>query len=205
MKEIDSLSVNAVQKGVIDFRDTFTLTASTPLITLDESKISLINKDSAAVAFKTAYDDFKKELTLDFVKEEDQKYSFTLLPGALKDFYDTENDTLKYNLTTKTYADYGNLRVRLENANRFPLILELTNAKGEVKASYYSESETEINFDAILPDKYTLRVIYDDNKNKEWDTGNYIQKLQPEEVIYFPGEVDVRANWDVDQPFNLSN
>jgi hypothetical protein len=46
-------------------------------------------------------------------------------------------------------------------------------------------------------------VIYDDNKNGVWDAGNFIEKRQSEEVIYFGKEIDVRANWDVEQPFNL--
>jgi hypothetical protein len=50
----------------------------------------------------------------------------------------------------------------------------------------------------------TLRVIYDENNNKEWDPGNYLEKRQAEEVIYFPKDIDVRANWDVDQVFILS-
>jgi hypothetical protein len=48
-----------------------------------------------------------------------------------------------------------------------------------------------------------LRVIYDDNGNKMWDTGNFLQKRQSEEVEYFPSPIDVRANWDVDQVFTL--
>jgi hypothetical protein len=42
------------------------------------------------------------------------------------------------------------------------------------------------------------------NKNKEWDSGNYLEKRQAEEVIYFSKEIDVRANWDVNQIFDLS-
>ncbi len=58
------------------------------------------------------YDDFKQELVFDFEKKEEQKYIFNLLPGALKDFYEKENDTLNYKLATKNYTDYGNLRLR---------------------------------------------------------------------------------------------
>ena len=126
-----------------------------------------------------------------------------MLPGAMRDFYEKENDTLSYTVTTRSFSDYGNLRMTLLNANRFPLILQITNLKEEVIAEYYSEGETKINFDAILPNEYLLRVIYDDNKNGVWDTGNYLKKTQPEQVIYFHKPVDVRANWDVEQPFDL--
>ncbi|QYJ68847.1 Ig-like domain-containing protein [Flavobacterium litorale] len=204
MKAADSLSVNALQTGTLHFREKFTLKTTTPLTAIDSTKISLIQKDSANVPFTYAYDDFKQELKFDFEKEEEQQYTFTLLPGALRDFYDTENDTLTYRLKTTLLSDYGNLRVKLTNADRFPLLLQITNAKEEVQAAYYSEGETEINFDGILPTQYLLRVIYDDNKNGKWDTGNYLQKIQPEQIIYFTKPIDVRANWDVNQVFNLA-
>jgi hypothetical protein len=49
----------------------------------------------------------------DFKKEPLEKYTITILPGALTDFFDMSNDTL-YKLTTKSTADYGNLRVQLQ-------------------------------------------------------------------------------------------
>lgn len=203
LKASDSLSIDAMQKGGLHFREKFTLVSSTPLISIDSTKIRLVNKDSIAMKYTMAYDDMKQELVFDFPKEESQKYTFTLMPGALKDFYEKESDTLIYKLVTKTYADYGNLRLTLANAKRFPLMLEVLNSKGNVEAFYYSEGETKINFDSVLPDKYTLRVYYDDNKNKEWDTGDYLLKRQPEEIIYLPKEIDVRANWDPEETFNL--
>lgn len=205
LKAADSLSIDAVQKGGLHFREKFTLAASTPLISIDSTKIRLINKDSVAMKYTYAYDKLKQELVFDFPKEESQKYTMTLMPGALRDFYEKENDTLNYKLATKTYADYGNLRITLTNAKRFPLMLEVLNSKGNVEAFYYSEGETKINFDAVLPDKYSLRVYYDDNKNKEWDTGDYLLKRQPEEMIYMQKIIDVRANWDPEENFNLGD
>ena len=207
MKTADSLSVKAVQNGGIHFREKFQLTTSTPVAAIDSTKINLINKDSVAVPFRMAYKDMEQMLEFDFEKDENQKYTFTLMPGAIRDFYKKENDTLKYTLATKTLADYGNLRITLQNVKRFPLLLEITDDKGIVAASHYSEGETKVNFDAILPGRYRIRVIYDDNKNEEWDTGSYLEKRQAEEVIYWTNGkddlLDVRANWDVDQEFNL--
>jgi hypothetical protein len=88
--------------------------------------------------------------------------------------------------------------------NRFPVIVELLDSKENVIAFAYSEKETGLTFEALEPSKYTLRVIYDDDKDGEWTTGNFLEKRQAEEVIYFPKELDIRANWDVDQVFILS-
>ena len=201
----DTLSIKPVQSGVLNFRERFTLESETPLVKFDSTKIALVNKDSVAVKFTTEYDEFEQKLYFDFKKEPLEKYRFTLLPGALTDFYDKTNDTLSYKLTTKELEDYGNLVLNLQNVKRFPIIVEITNKKGDkVLASAYSEGQTKIEFNLVEPEAFAVRVIYDDNKNKMYDTGNFLTKTYAEEVFYFQKEVDVRSNWDVDQPIDLS-
>nr|WP_315209572.1 Ig-like domain-containing protein [uncultured Flavobacterium sp.] len=200
----DTLSISALQTGNLKFRERFTLESSTPLIRIENSKINLINNAKTAVPFTTEYDEFNQKLYFDFKKEPSENYTFELLPGALTDFFEKSNDTLAYKLSTKSTADYGNLTVTLENVKQFPVIIELTNIKGDVLATEYTEKNTTVEFNLIEPALYTLRAIYDTNKNKEWDSGNYLEKRQAEEVIYFSKEIDVRSNWDVNQIFDLS-
>lgn len=200
----DTLSLSAMQTNDLKFRERFTLESSTPLITIENSKISIANKAKAAVPFTTEYDAFHQKLYFDFKKEPSENYTLTLLPGAVTDFFEQSNDSVIYKVTTRTTEDYGNLIVQLQNVKAFPVIVELTNAKGEIIASAYSSGDTILNFNLIEPLQYTLRAIYDTNKNKEWDSGNYLAKRQAEEVIYFSKEIDLRANWDVNQLFDLS-
>ena len=200
----DSLKISAVQTGILNFRERLTLETATPLTKFDHSKIKLVNKDSVAVDFKTEYDDFNQQLFFDFKKEPSENYTLSMLPGALTDYLEQSNDTLIYKLNTRILADYGNLVVNLQNVKRFPVIVELTNEKGDVLASEYSESSSKVEFNLVEPAQFWLRAIYDNNKNKKWDTGNYLEKRQAEEVVYFSKAVDVRANWDVEQVFDLS-
>jgi hypothetical protein len=164
----------------------------------------LISKDSTEIAFTSEYDDFNQQLFFDFKKEPLENYTFKILPGALTDFFETKNDSLSFTLNTKSTADYGNLRVQLKNVKQFPVIVELTTAKGDIIASEYSESSNIVDFNLLEPALLTLRIIYDNNKNKVYDTGNYLEKRYSEEVIYFSKEIDIRANWDVDQVFDVS-
>jgi len=200
----DTLNITALQNGILNLRERFTLESVTPLVHFDNSKIKVVNAAAASIAFKTEYDDFNQKLLFDFKVEPSEKYTITLLPGALTDFFEKSNDTLAYKLSTKSAADYGNLTVKLQNIKHFPLIVELTNKKGDVLASEYAEKESTIDFNYLEPSLFTIRVIYDENKNKVWDSGNYLEKRQAEEVIYFPKEIDVRANWDVEQAFDLA-
>jgi hypothetical protein len=200
----DTLSIVAIQKGILNFRDKFALESTTPLAHFDNSKIKLTSKDSVSVAFTTSYDDFNQQLLFDFKKEPSEKYTFRIMPGALTDYLERSDDTLIYKLATKELADYGNLTVSLQNVKRFPVIVELTNEKGNVLATEYSEGNTKVEFNLVEPSLFTLRLIYDDNKNKEWDSGNFLEKRQAEEVVYFSKPIDVRANWDVEQVFDVS-
>jgi hypothetical protein len=173
-------------------------------VKFDPSKIRVTDKDSVNVKFTTSYDINTQELKFDIPKEPLQTYKFHLLPGALTDYIDQKNDTLSYKVTTRNTTDYGNLRVNLTNVKQFPVIVQLTNEKGDVIASEFLDKVNFVDFMFLEPSKYTLRVIYDANGNKEWDSGNFLERRQPEEVIYFPKEIDVRSNWDVDQTFDLS-
>ncbi len=200
----DSLNITALDNSRNSFRDAFALESATPLIKIDNSKIKLINKDSVAVAFTTKYDDFNQQIVFDFKKEFSENYTFTIMPGALTDYLEQSNKKSSFKLSTKSIEEYGNLRVSLQNVKRFPVLVQLTNKDGLVVATEYSESKTKVAFNLIDPALYSLRVVYDDNKNAVWDTGNYLEKRQAEEIIYFSKEIDVRANWDVEQVFDVS-
>jgi uncharacterized protein (DUF2141 family) len=205
----DTLSISPMQAGSLTFRDTLALKSSRPLMAFDPSKISIAKKDSTQVIFTTAYDEMTMRYKLIFPIEPLENYRLLALPGAVTDFYGATNDTLKYSFKTRNTSDYGNLRVTLENIKNSPVIVQLTDDKGKVKAVDYIGYDTTlgathvIDFMGLDPMLYTLRIIYDENRNRRWDTGDYLLKRQTEDVIYFPKSIDVRANWDVDQPFSL--
>lgn len=199
----DTLGFSSEQVGSTNFRDAFAIKSTVPLSKWDASKMKLVNKDSAEVKFTNEYDEFKQELKFVFSKEPLEKYSLKVLPGGLIDYYDRKNDSLSFDFSTSDISDYGNLRINLENVKRFPIIVELTDKDGKVLASKYSEKETLLNFDLIDPAKYTVRIIYDDNKDKRWTPGNFLEQRQSEEVIYLPKEIDIRANWDWEEKFDL--
>lgn len=199
----DSLILNIEPSGTLDFRETVSFKSTTPITAKNDELISVLNKDSVAVAFTSELKEFENTVRLEFQKNEVETYKITALPGAFTDFFGVTNDTLQKTLRTRNYSDYGNITVNLKNVKSFPVIIQLTTEKGEVKAEKYLTSETRLRFELMTPAKYMLRAIYDTNENGEWDTGDYLAKRQPEEIIYFPQILELRANWDVNQDFSL--
>ena len=200
----DSLKLSTKQNGAISFRENFTINTKTPLDGFDLTKMTLTKKDSSKVDFKTNYDEYNQSFEVLFTKEPEEKYKFSLLPNAVEDYLGQKNDSLTFKFSTKNTSDYGNLKINLKNVKSYPVVVELTDKNGKILATAYSENNPTIEFLLLEPQKYSLRVIYDENKNKQRDTGSYLENLQPEEVIHYPTEIDVRANWDVNQDFDLS-
>ena len=122
-------------------------------------------------------------------------------PEAFINFFGEKNDTLQSSITGKAIEEFASLKLKISKAFEFPILIELTNEKGtKVEYSKYLEHKTDTyHFEAIKPQKYRLRIIEDKNKNQKWDTGNYLKKVQPEKVYYLPKEIELRANWDIEQ------
>jgi uncharacterized protein (DUF2141 family) len=193
--EKDSLSFKTEPRGTISFNENFTIQGSIPFISINSEKIKIIDKDSTKIHFTTNLDTLNNRYEFVFNKEESNAYKIEILPEAFTDFFDNKNDTLNYTLRTNSKLDYGNVRVTLQNVT-YPVIVQLTDEKGVVKKEFYATKPDPINFFNVDPYKYLLRVIIDSNKNKKYDTGNYLKKIQPERVSYFPKQLDVRAGFD---------
>jgi len=189
----DSLTIKANPSGTIGIDEPFKISGTIPFVNFDASKINLIDKDSVKVDFTTEYDSISNTYAFNFKKKAENKYSMVLLPEAFVDFFDSKNDTLKYTLTTRKESDFGFVRFTLINAT-YPLIVQLTTEKGDVKAEKYTTKPETIDFLNLQPSTYFIRVIHDVNGNGKYDTGSYLNKIQPERVSHFK-EIEVRADW----------
>src|SRR5690606_31165664 len=101
------------QKGTLSFNTPYRIEASTPLVQIDTALMYMMDKDSVPVPFTAALDSLKNQVDFEFGREANQTYKLRLLPGAISDFFGKTNDTLAYNLTTKSLADYGNLSINI--------------------------------------------------------------------------------------------
>jgi uncharacterized protein (DUF2141 family) len=81
--------------------------------------------------------------------------------------------------------------------------VQLTDAKGEEVESQMIMEATPVDFKDVNPGIYSLRVIFDTNKNGVYDTGSFLNKTQPERVSYASKPVEIRAAWDTFEEFVL--
>ena len=202
---IDSLNLSPKTVNVIHLKESFKISSNIPLNKIEDSLITIRDIDSLIIPFTTSINDRLDEIDIDFEVSPSDDYSIFIKPRAIKDIRGTENDTLQYNVVSQTLEDYGNVFLDVITNNDSKYILHLIDSSSNIIREFNNvNSNSTIIFDYIRPGKYTFRLIEDINSNDIWDTGNYLKQVQPEPVYYFPSELDVRANWDLNETFNLN-
>ena len=202
--EFDSLKISMSQNGNIEMDKPINLLSNTPLISFDSTKIKLMDKDSVEIAYNLKLDTIENLLNFNFKIDPDQSYRMELIPGAVTDFFETSNDSVAYSFRTKSIADYGNLTLNLNAGSIvYPIIVQLTNEKGDLQREIYATEPQDYAFNNLNPGKYQARVIFDMNGNGKWDTGSFLEHRQPEKISYYPTLIELRANWEKIETFNL--
>jgi len=202
---IDSLNVSAKTVNVIHLKESFKLSSNIPIKKIEDSLISVRDIDSILVPFVSSVNDNLDEIDIKFEVSPSDNYRILILPNAIKDIKGVTNDTLQFNLTSQSLEDYGNIYLDVIRNTQSKFILHLINQNGDIVREYDNvDQNITYNFEYIRPGKYSFRLIEDLNKNNIWDTGNYLQRVKPEPVYYFPSELEVRANWDLNETFDLN-
>ncbi|WP_298531122.1 Ig-like domain-containing protein [uncultured Algibacter sp.] len=201
-QERDSLLLFAEPNTTIGIEENFKISGNTPLVTFDDSKVFIMDKDSLEVNFTTKFDSIKNTYAFNFEKTEANSYNIKILPEALVDFFDNKNDTLFYSLSTRKASDFGYVRFTLINAE-LPVIIQLTTSSGEVKIEKVVSQDGDIDFLNVSPGIYSIRVIHDANSNGKYDTGIYLKKIQPERVSHFQ-DIEIRADWGIQETLQFN-
>lgn len=200
-EEIEKLLVEGIRNGGNqDLHRKMGLTLDKPLEKVRDSLISLYHiPDSVelAVPFRVETDSLllnRALLSVDW--EDDAKYRLQILPGAITSVYPLEHDTIDVSFQTRDSEYYGKILLNLQNVNHRVLVHLLDNKK--VISTMAVDEDGQYILPNLDPRKYSFKFIHDLNRNGKWDTGNYLEKTQPEPVEFLPGEIEVRSNWDHD-------
>lgn len=130
----------------------------------------------------------------------DSAYRLTVDSLAVTDIYGMHNDSLKFDVKVRALEEYSNLLLHLNVTDS--AFVQLLGGSDDVQRTATVENG-KVAFRNVPPGTYYARVVLDRNANGRWDTGNYAQNLQPEEVYYYPQPLKLRRNWDVDQQWNI--
>lgn len=136
----------------------------------------------------------------------EEKYQIIIPDSVFFGFRGLTNDTLKLGFSVPELAQYGNIYLTVEMPENVPqIIVDLLDTKDKIIDKQIITETQEIAFEYLEARKYKLRATYDMDANGEWSPGSFRRKIQPEKIVFYKTELDVKANWDIDldEPWEL--
>ena len=189
--ETHKLKMDLVKNGTIDVGDSIILKFDTPIADIDPNGLHLdIKRDTLWVPYPGSLPQLKlvddcdpMRYWLPITMLPDSTYRLTIDSAAVTSVYGLHNDRLSKELKVRGLEAYANVYFKV-NVKQGAFVELLGSGEKILRTTPVQGGEFE--FINVPPGVYYLRLTIDANNNGKWDTGNYSQHLQPEEVYYYP-------------------
>ena len=135
----------------------------------------------------------------------DTEYSLEVDSAAFVSIYGLVSNAFKQGVKVKSLDEYSTLKISISGvtATDSAIVVQLLSSSGALT------KETRVHngvaqFDYVNPGKYYLSAFVDANGNGIWDTGDYDADRQPEDVFFYPKEIECKEKWDIKRNWNLT-
>ena len=130
-----------------------------------------------------------------------EEYRLSVDSATIFSLYGKWNEPYSAEFKIKKEDEYGHLYINVEGIDTTAYVELLNGSDAPVRKAKVKNGG--VLFMDLKPDKYYARLVVDLNDNGKWDTGNYADKRQPEEVFYSPVQYNVLQNWQVEETWNV--
>lgn len=194
--------------GKLDVNRPIIITFTTPIDSINRSAFHLyeksdtvwtplpdslftVNVDSAAT----------RQYLLSHKWKPEGNYRLSVDSMAVIDMYGLHTDKVSRDFGIKSMQEYSNLYFILTGVQDSAVVQLLNSSDKPVYQTPVIDGGAEFTY--LKPGTYYARLFIDRNGNGKYDTGNYASQRQAEEVYYYPGELELRAYWNVEQDWDI--
>jgi hypothetical protein len=174
----------------------YIISFSQPVETFDTSRLSLFGAvDTLFEKMECSIEkDSLNPLNLRVLADiaEGRKYRIAVDSAFATCIYGYSNKADSIEIVPMRETDFGALTVKFQDDR--PYLVELLQSD-KIKARN-KVTDRQVTFVYLLPGKYDIRIIDDENGNGRWDTGDYTIHLQPEKIFYYPQTYEIRSSWE---------
>ena len=167
----------------IRFHDTSTLIAGTD---------TLYN----ALRFEQV-DAYGMEYRLATTVHDSLNYTLTMPDSVFHSVRGRTHGGFSFKFKRASDADLGGIIVKVCPPAGRQAVVQLLNNKGAVLEQQVVDSTASVAFRELAPGKYRLQAVIDDDRDGKWSTGSFHRRFQPETVVPFKDEFDLKAGWDI--------
>ena len=206
-KPIELLPLTMTSPSDFDVYQPLRLGTSTPIARADTGAFHLemlVDTIWTAVPHSPVRADTLNPLTglvINFDTGPGQKYRIRVDSLGVENIYGLHNKDFSQEFKVRELEEYSNLVLNI-TPDSLPMMVELLS-EADNPVRVVSAEKGKAIFRYVNPGTYYARLWIDADSNGIWTTGCVIDSLQPEEVYYYPRKIDLKANWDVENSWDI--
>jgi hypothetical protein len=179
--------------------------AAYPIESFDNTLI-VLKEDSAEVSNFTVKQDTAnpRQVRLSYRWKQNDNYKLNINGSAFTDIYGGHNKSAEKKFQIDKPENYSllTLTITVPDTGRSYIVQLLNEQKLLIRSDVITKSQS-IQYKNYYTGKYNVKVIYDDNKNGKWDSGNVKLKQQPENIWVDNTIITLRPNWEQETPISI--
>ena len=199
------LHVSTYIPSTMDVYDYISLSFDEPIASFDSAAIHLKQKVDTLwedIPFTFEQDSLQlRKYNLYYEWEPTREYEFSVDSTAVHGIYGLFTDKIKQNIKVRSLEEYGAIYFNVSGCDSIAFVELLDTQDKVVRKVPVVNGQADFYF--LNPGKYCARLINDTNGNGVWDSGEYETKRQPEMVYYYPQILEPKANWEVEQTWDV--
>lgn len=135
------------------------------------------------------------------------EYSLKIPENCFRDINGNVNDSLLVKVSLPDDDMLSKLYLNMKNVDRKYIVDLLDEKLSEVLRTYVIDSDRTLEFPYLKEGKYAVRISDDGNRNSMVDTGNLLERRQPEKVLFYTINedklFDIPAGTELDQTIDI--
>ncbi len=130
------------------------------------------------------------------------EYSLEVDSLAFTDIYGISCGSHTQGIKVKALEEFATLEMQITGVQDTGFVVQLLGKSDEVIRQIRSDAGRSATFFYVAPGIYYVRAFVDRNGNNIWDTGDYDADLAPEDLYYYPREIECKEKFDVTLSWN---
>ena len=182
-----------------------TLKLSSPGSALQETQVTLLEDSVEVKGYQiTKKINTSREYNIKYPWKLEKEYILKLAENTFTDIYGNKSKAYIKRFSLDTEENYGNISVKITTPDTTKnYIVQWISEKETVYRQDIISKNATLEYTSYPTAKYRMRVIYDENKNGQWDTGNVRTKTQPEKTWTSEKIITLRPNWDLEETLTI--
>ena len=199
------LEITGKPAGSLDPNQNVVFTSNEPIASLDTTMMPFyLKKDSNLIPQPFLFlpvEGSLRSYTLYAEWETKQQYVFQVDSAAFLSILGNGSKAIKQEFRVRDEDEFGSIFVHITSKDS-NVVVQIMSKGDKPMRTLRADEKGRADFYYMKPGDYYIRCFIDNNQNDKWDTGNYQEGKQPEEVFYFPKPLTVKAKWDLAQDWN---